>query len=369
MSSREDLVSLLTDGIAGSGNDAETALVRRPALALAPMATISHAGFRTLVHEFGGCDLYFTEMISAEALISGTPYESYYCNLDPAPTRTVCQLVGYSADAIVEAAVRLARARPGRGAVPAEEQARDHAGPAGIDLNMGCSAPHIVRKGGGIAWMDREDEALSVVERVRAELPDLALSAKLRLGRRDDPARLVGFCRQLEAHGVDFITLHPKRQKEGSARVARWEYVDLLRHENSIPVIGNGGVVSWETYVTRRDRGPNPHRGGLMIGRGAVRAPWIFAYLRERERMPTFELSVDLVAVTERIFSLIEAYQPSDFWPSRARRLYPYLFQNVRFGHTIGAALGDTRDYQEGKARVRSFFADKRERRFHVERR
>jgi tRNA-dihydrouridine synthase len=106
-----------------------------------------------------------------------------------------------------------------------------------------------------------------------------------------------------------------------------------------------------------------------MIGRGAARAPWIFAYLRGREREAAFELAVDLAAVIERFLELIDRYQPAEFWPSRARRLYPYLLQNVRFGHSVGAHLANVRDYEEGRKRVRDFFAQRPERRHHVERR
>ena len=324
------------------------------------MATITHAGFRTLVHERGGCDLYFTEMISAEALVSGTPYEDYYTCLDPAPERTIYQLVGHSADAIVRAAMRLAG-----------EPARSVAGrAAGIDVNMGCSAPQIVKKGGGVAWMHRREDTSALISELRRTLPDCSLSVKIRLGGDDDPQRLLSFCRMIEECGVDFVTLHPKKQKEGSSREARWRYVDILRADLGIPVVGNGGITSWETYSVRRDRDATTSAGGgLMVGRGAVRAPWLFAYLRGREADPAFTLQVDLVHVLERLFMLIEQHQPPDFRPSRARRLYPYLFQNVPFGHSVGAALGDVRDYEDGKSRIREFFRAYPQHRHFVERR
>ena len=98
MTPRERTASLLRNGVGGPSG------VRRPALLLAPMATIGHAGFRTLVREFGGCDLFMTEMISAEALTNGTPFESSYRSLLPSPETTIYQLVGYSSGAILDAA-------------------------------------------------------------------------------------------------------------------------------------------------------------------------------------------------------------------------------------------------------------------------
>lgn len=344
MNERDTVLRLLRTGVV-------TPIGKRPPLVLAPMATVTHAGFRTLIHEFGGCDLFFTEMISAEALVGGTQFEQSYRSLNPVPDRTIYQIVGYTAESIARAAERLA-------AEPC----------AGIDINMGCSAPHLVRKGGGIAWMYKPDAAARLVQRLRAVVPSGALSAKLRLGRNDDPESLVAFARRLETAGLDFLTLHPKRQREGSARLARWQYVDLLAHELAVPIIGNGGIVDWASYCNR-SRTPDgvPRAHAFMIGRGAMRAPWIFAYLRAREAgIP--EMEVDLSRVVDRFLHLLEAHQPREFWPSRARRVYPYIFQNVPFGHSLGARLAGTHDYASGKLLLDEFFAAHPDRRTHVER-
>jgi tRNA-dihydrouridine synthase len=104
-----------------------------------------------------------------------------------------------------------------------------------------------------------------------------------------------------------------------------------------------------------------------MIGRGAVRAPWIFAYLRDREAGGQ-EMEIDLSQVVVRFLSLLEEHQPRQFWPTRARRVYPYLFSNVPFGHSLGARLADTHDYDEGKRLILEYFETHPERHKHVER-
>ena len=300
------------------------------------MATLSHAGLRVLIEELGGCDLYFSEMISAEAMIGGTRYEPYYTIPDPDPDRLIFQLVGYSEDTIAEAASRLA---PG----PA----------AGIDINMGCSAPHIARKGGGIAWMTDPDRAARLVERVRGVIGGKSLSVKMRLGATDDPEALVRFCRGLERSGVDFVTLHPKSRKEGPSRVARWSYVRMLRDELAMPVVGNGGVVGYETLAARRAQAGD---GPVMIGRAAARAPWIFAYLRARLNGQEGPWRVDLAQVSRRFFSLLEQYQPADFLATRAARFVSYLTGNLAFGHSLGARLGQSRSYAHIKSELLAYF-------------
>lgn len=301
------------------------------------MATITHAGFRTLVSEFGGCDLYFTEMISAEALSGGTAFEEFYLELDPEPARTIYQVVGYSVRAVVAAGRRLAE-RPC----------------AGIDINMGCSAPHIVRKGGGVAWMKKPEEAAVVVSELRSMLPDKTLSAKLRLGSDDDPERLADFAGLLEDAGVDFLSLHPKTRRDGAHRPARWSFVDKLQSSVGIPVIGNGGIVDRHSY-RERAYPAGRKRSAVMIGRGAVRRPWIFSHLRAHEHPgeePHGPGIVDLVRLMERFFSLLERHQPPEFWPTRARRIYPYILKNLPFGHSVGARLAQEGDYHKGKREI-----------------
>ena len=330
MSSRVELVRLLRNGVSGPGGT-------RPCLALAPIATVTHAGFRTLVAEHGGCDLFWTEMTSSEALVNGTPFESYYLENAPLPRRTIFQLVGYSSDAICDAA-EIAVAR----------------GFAGVDINFACSAPHIVRKGGGIAWILRRDAALQLIARIRDRVPAVTLSVKLRLPTRE-PADLIPFCRDAADRGVDFVTLHPKLRKEGPLRRARWTAVTALRAGLDIPVIGSGGITGWDSLRERVRTGGD---GPLMIGRGAVRAPWLFAYLDRKFRDTTYEHHVDLHDVLNRYHALLEAYQPEEFLATRARRFYPYFFSNYRFGTRVGAHLAQMKDYSAARAAAEQYVAE-----------
>jgi len=222
------------------------------------MAELGHRGLRELIEGFGGCDEYFSEMISAAALLDGGPFEKWYIDNGPRPDKLVFQLVGADAGRIAGAAALL-----------------DGLECAGIDLNMGCCAPPIRRAGGGIAWMASADRAGALVGAVRRATKK-RLSVKLRIGFSDDFGHLAGFCRRLEAEGADFITLHPRTARQKLKRLARWDYVGALRGELRIPVAGNGDVGSAEDLL-RRAAGPCD---AVMAGRAAVRRPWIFAQAR-----------------------------------------------------------------------------------------
>lgn len=297
----------------------------RPFLVFAPMATVSHAGFRHLVEDWGGCSLYFTEMIDAATHLTGRRYEVHYADAAPCPGRVVYQIVGDQEDALVAAAASLA--------------ARDC---AGIDINMGCSAPHIFRHGAGIAWMSDPAKASRLTARLRRAVGTKSLSMKLRLGETEDEASLTKFAQALQDSGADFLTLHPRVRRDSLSRPARWEWVSVLRRSLTIPVLGNGDLDRFATLERRATRTP---ADGWMIGRRAVTAPWTFRYWTGRWDDSSFDFEVDLEAVCHRFHELLERHQPADFWLTRSRRFYAYFSKNLDFGHRWGAQLQGYRDY------------------------
>lgn len=316
----------------------------QPFLIFAPMATVSHAGFRHLVEDWGGCSLYFTEMIDAATHLAGRRYETYYADAAPCPDRVVFQIVGADEDDLVGAAASLA--------------AQDC---AGIDINMGCSAPHIFRHGAGISWMTDPAKAARLTERLRRAVGSRSLSMKLRLGETEDEASLTAFGRALQNAGADFLTLHPRIRRDSLSRPSRWEWVTLLRGALSIPVVGNGDLDRFQTLESRAAKTP---ADGWMLGRRAVTAPWTFRYWTGRWADPTFDFDLDLEAVCLRFHELLEAHQPPEFWVTRSRRFYSYFAQNLKFGHAWGARIQNLRDYPALLAEVRGFWAENPEGRF-----
>ena len=279
---------------------------------LAPMAELSHRALRELIEGFGGCDGYFTEMISAAALLGGGPFEKWYIDGGPRPEKLVYQLVGADIGQITGAAALLDRLEC-----------------RGIDLNMGCCAPLIRKTGAGIAWMASIDRAGELVKSVR-RVVKRRLSVKMRTGLTDNFEYLVKFCRRLEEEGVELIILHPRTAKEKLKRRARWDYVGALRQELRIPVAGNGDIASAED-LTARASGPCD---AVMIGRAAVRQPWIFA---EAKRKKTTELQggINLEETGVRFLELLSRWQPPEFHISRARRFFGLFCDNLKWGNYV----------------------------------
>jgi tRNA-dihydrouridine synthase len=290
-------------------------------LLLAPMAEISHRAFRELAEGFGGCDGYFSEMIGAGALLAGGPFERWYIDAGPRPEKCVFQLVGADSGQISRAAAILDRLEC-----------------AGIDINMGCSAPLIRKTGAGAAWLASIDRAGEMISLVRPVVKR-RLSVKLRIGYQDDFEYLARFCRRLEDAGVELITLHPRLVTEKFKRLARWEYVGRLRQELKIPVAGNGDIAGAQELVLRA-AGPCD---AVMVGRAAVRQPWIFAEARRIEEKRALSLNSSSVPNIEetglRFLELLSLYQPPEFHLSRAMRFFGFFCDNLKFGNYLKTRL------------------------------
>jgi len=301
---------------------------------LAPMAEISHRALRELIEDFGGCDAYFTEMISAGALLAGGPFEKWYIDNAPKPEKLVFQLVGSEIEQISKAAAVLDRLEC-----------------AGIDINMGCSAPLIRKQGAGAAWMASIDRAGELISGVRQAVKH-RLSVKLRIGFQDDFEYLVHFCRRLEEAGTELITLHPRTVKEKFKRLARWEYVGALRNELKIPVAGNGDIASAEDLV-RRAAGPCD---AVMVGRAAVRQPWIFAEARGQLTINNEQLKINIDEIGIRFLELLARYQPPEFHVSRAKRFFGFFCDNLKWGNYLKNRL-NREDTLSGMERIwREYF-------------
>lgn len=315
----------------------------------APMAELTHAGYRHWCELYGGADLYITEMIGARALINNSPYESWFTEAEPVPEKTIFQLWGAHESDFFEAARRL-NEKP----------------VLGVDINMGCSAPQIRSKGGGIGLMNSPDKAVRIIEGLRTILKEKSLSAKIRIGEKEDPASLLSFAGNLENAGVDWISLNPRVRKDKHRRPGRWEYVTLLKKNLKIPIVGNSDIRDWESFRSRRMLSETD---GYMIGRASILKPWIFAGLRQRELYgyETSGLNLQKIDLKESVFtalSLIEKWQPSDFHVSRARRFLSIWCGNLKFGNQISKEISVSDSIQGMRKSLSDYFERNPEDRF-----
>jgi len=304
---------------------------------LAPMAELSHRALRELIESFsppggqGGAGEYFTEMVNAGTFIGGGPFEKWYADNGPRPEKLVYQIVGANKDQLIHAAALLSQNEC-----------------LGIDINMGCSAPAITRIGGGVRWMADADKAAALIQGIRASARG-RLSVKLRTGLTDDFDYLVRFCRRLEEEGVDLITLHPRTAREKLKRKARWPYISALRKELRIPVAGNGDISSAEEMLLR-----SGECDAVMIGRLAVRCPWVFSEVRGN----TVPGAVNIEETGLLFLELLSRYQPPEFHLSRARRFFSYFCDNLKWGNYVKNLLNRETDLLGIERAWKGYFAN-----------
>lgn len=348
------------------------------------MATLSHEAFRRVVEKFGGVDEYYTEMINAPTLLQKGPYEKYYLLNGPAPEKIVWQLTSKDAESFARAVPILAQL-----------------GGIGIDINMGCSAPEIVRSGAGLAWMLKsERETLLMIEGVRkaVDKTNMRLSVKMRLGADNfSPQNFFAFCGRLADCGIEQIVLHPRTQKEKLIRPPRRHFVQELAEllkPRGVSVIYNGNVKDGASAEAALKECPDA--AGIMISRAAVQKPWIFREIRdflvstgranavsvtnaagsgaflESQLLSTGRanaaLATDAAAASENVGRIdllqlgldyienLQVYQPPEFFKSRMQRFFAYYCDNFSFGHYIKTKMLVCSTPAEAEKTFRSYF-------------
>ena len=224
-------------------------------LRLAPMAGITNAPFRLVARECGA-GLLTSEEIDARGLIADSAHTRELARYVPEEHPIAFQLLGGDADVLAEAAHRL-----------------EGAGADGIDLNMGCPVSKIVTKGHGAALM-RDPLAAALIFRAMRKAVSVPFTIKIRGGWDDHSLNATEIAQIAESEGVDAITVHPRTRSQQFTGHAPWEIIAAVVDAVRIPVIGNGDVRSLpdaEAMVAITGC------SAVMIGRGALGAPWIFA--------------------------------------------------------------------------------------------
>lgn len=229
------------------------------------MAGVTDAPFRVLCSEFGG-GLFVNQMVTARALLEGHRASWELARFHPAEKVRSLQL--YSTDPVTlgEAVRRLV----GQGLV-------DH-----IDLNFGCPAPKVTRNGGGAALpYKRRLLRLVIAAAVGAANAEsggsVPVTVKFRLGIDDSHLTFLDTARTAEEAGVAAVALHARTALQHYAPSAHWERIAELKATiTTIPVFGNGDVFCAEDALTMVHQ---TGCDGVVIGRGCLGRPWLFAEL------------------------------------------------------------------------------------------
>jgi nifR3 family TIM-barrel protein len=235
---------------------------RTPVL-LAPLAGYTDAAFRAVCRRFGA-DLTYTEMVSADGLTLARRVSKGF-------RKTIDLLAAEEDDHPLGA--QLFGKDPARLA----EACRIAVGERRIetiDLNAGCPVRKVVNSGHGVALM-RDPPLLGRIVAALRAATDLPLTVKLRSGA--ETINVVECARICEREGADAVIVHPRTRAQMFGGRAHWPLIAEVKQALRAPVVGNGDVTSAELALRLREE---TGCDAVMIGRGAVARPWLFAQVR-----------------------------------------------------------------------------------------
>lgn len=227
---------------------------------LAPMAGVTNQPFRSLCREFGPDLVYVNEMIMATGLVHGSRKTQTMLSFGPDENFRSLQLYGSDPEMMARAIDRLG-----------SDGAVDH-----IDLNFGCPAAKVTRRGGGAAVSLKKNLLRAIVRSaVTAGAKfGIPITCKFRMGIDDDLLTFIDTGIICEQEGAAAIALHARTARQHYAPSARWEAISELKNVvKTIPVFGNGDI--WEASDALRmvrETGCD----GVVIGRGCLGRPWLF---------------------------------------------------------------------------------------------
>lgn len=269
--------------------------LKKPIMALAPMANVTDAAFRFIIAKCGGPDVMWTEFVSADGLVSaGREVLLLDLKFDESERPIVAQFFGATPEHFYKVAL-LAR----------------ELGFDGIDINMGCPDRAVLKQGAGAALIEEPKLAQKIIFETKRGAGSLPVSVKTRLGFKKNT--LKNWLPYLLDMDLAAITVHGRTAKELSLVSADWEAIREaaeIRNKyeagfaNRTLILGNGDV---KDLADAESKAKNYGLDGVMVGRGIFGNPWFFADLpRSASRRRGEQIEHPAVGVGEKLRVMLE---------------------------------------------------------------
>jgi nifR3 family TIM-barrel protein len=226
-----------------------------PPFALAPMAGMTDTAFRRLVKREGGCGLVVTEMVSSEGLVRGIDRTLEYAEYTEEERPVAIQIFGGDPEKMAAAA-----------------QIVEGMGADIVDVNMGCPVPKIAKHNAGCSLMREPGHAAQVV-RAMTNAVKIPVTVKMRAGWDATDLNAPDLARRMEDAGASAVAVHGRTAAQSYTGFSDWDFIARVADGVRIPVLGSGDCIEPEQLVERLGRG---NVSGVLVGRGALRNPWIF---------------------------------------------------------------------------------------------
>jgi tRNA-dihydrouridine synthase B len=224
-------------------------------VALAPMAGMTDSAFRRLVKRRGGCGLVVTEMVSSEGLVRGIDRTLEYAEYTEEERPVAIQIFGGDPKKMADAA-----------------QIVEGMGADIVDVNMGCPVPKIAKHNAGCSLMREPAHAAEIIGAM-AKAVKIPVTVKMRAGWNETTINAPALARRVQDAGAAAIAVHGRTAAQSYTGESDWALIRRVAEGVGIPVLGSGDCVEADQVASRlRDGGV----AGVLVGRGALRNPWIF---------------------------------------------------------------------------------------------
>ena len=304
-------------------------VLRKPLLILAPLAGFTGSAFRRLARKFGA-EITWTELISAKMILA-KGLEGPLLHLTPEERPLRFQLHGSDPEDVASAA----------------QEVMLHLRPDGLDLNAGCPAPKIIQNGAGAALLKDLPKLFEIARMMRqvASAFGVEASAKFRLGFEQDIMEQIA--ETLLKAGIKILALHPRTAKQGFSGKAHWERVrDLKRLVGQEALVFlSGDIHTWKDfYRAYEETGCD----GIMIGRAALKRPWIFREIKEKRTLE-FDLS-DRIRLLQGLFHTLCEYMHEERAWKVTKLFIPKFLHGLPGRKKVVSRLLDVKDLETFKA-------------------
>ena len=226
------------------------------------MQDVTDLPFWRLMARYGGPDVYYTEYFRVHATSNLEPWILESITQNPTRCPAIAQMIGNDIPALIRTAREL----------------QQHP-VAAIDLNLGCPAPIVYRKcaGGGLL---REPARIDAILGALRESITIPFTVKTRIGF-DTADGFNDLLKIFARHSIDLLTVHGRTVHEGYRSEVHYDAIGRAVKEMICPVLANGNIYSASKAA---DVLLSTGARGLMIGRGAIRNPWIFEQIRNQQK-------------------------------------------------------------------------------------
>lgn len=233
-----------------------------PLLALAPMQDVTDLSFWRVMARYGGADVYWTEYFRVHGDSRPERWILESITENPTGQPVVAQLIGNDPPSLVRTARELQK-------YPI----------AAIDLNLGCPAPVVYRKcaGGGLL---RELGKIDAILAALREVVSIPFTVKTRIGF-GSAAGYAELLALFARHRIDLLTVHGRTVEQMYRPGVRYDLIAQAAREMPCPVLANGNIYSAAQAL---EVASQTGVAGLMIGRAAIRNPWLFGQIRQQQR-------------------------------------------------------------------------------------